>query len=175
MPPKASSAREPPASKLQAIQPTILFHKDGSLQALARSENRAILTTSSRDNGRTWSALEPTDLPNNNSGVDGVTLADGRQLLVYNHVLPPPGQSKGDRSPLNVALSPDGKEWYASLVLENDTAGQYSYPSVIQSADGKVHIVYTWHRKKIKYVELDPSKLDMKKIDNGRWPSSVTK
>jgi predicted neuraminidase len=166
---------EPPASTFQAIQPTVFFHKDGSLQALARSENRAILTTSSSDNGRTWSPLEPTTLPNNNSGVDGVTLADGRQLLVYNHVLPPPGQSKGDRSPLNVAVSPDGAAWFASLVLENDSAGQYSYPSVIQSADGMVHIVYTWHRKKIKYVELDPSKLDMKKIDGGRWPLSVTK
>jgi len=162
-------------TSVRAIQPSILLHKDGSLQALCRSENRAILETWSKDNGKTWSALAPTSLPNNNSGIDGVTLADGRQLLVYNHVLPPPGQTKGARSPLNVSVSPDGKTWYAALVLENDTLGQYSYPSVIQSADGIVHIVYTWRRKKIGYVAIDPAKLEMKKIEDGVWPSSVTK
>ncbi|HEY4061077.1 MAG TPA: sialidase family protein [Puia sp.] len=160
---------------LQAIQPTILFHKDGSLQALSRSQNRAIVESWSKDNGQTWSPLARTSLPNNNSGIDGVTLADGRQLLVYNHVLPPPGKGKGARSPLNVAVSPDGKTWYAALVLENDTAGQYSYPSVIQSADGIVHIVYTWRRKKIKYAAVDPAKLTLVKIENGVWPASVRK
>ncbi|HEY4207138.1 MAG TPA: sialidase family protein [Puia sp.] len=159
----------------QAIQPSILFHKDGSLQALCRSQNRAILETWSKDNGRTWSPLAATSLPNNNSGTDAVTLKDGRQLLVYNHVLPPPGKSKGERSPLNVAVSPDGKTWYAALVLENDSLGQYSYPSVIQSSDGMVHIVYTWRRKRIKYVELDPGKLKLVKIKNGVWPKTVTK
>jgi alpha-L-rhamnosidase len=165
----------PGDSALQAIQPSILFHKDGRLQALCRSQNRAILETWSKDKGRTWSQLMPASLPNNNSGTDAVTLADGRQLLVYNHVLPPPGKSKGDRSPLNVAISPDGKTWYAAMVLENDTAGQYSYPSVIQSSDGMVHIVYTWRRKKIKYVSLDPSKLKLEKIVGGVWPASITK
>jgi alpha-L-rhamnosidase len=156
---------KPDLKGYQAIQPSILFHRDGSLQILCRSQNRAIVESWSTDNGNTWSTLKPTGLPNNNSGTDAVTLSDGRQLLVYNHVLPPAGQSKGARSPLNVAISPDGKEWYAALVLEKDTLGQYSYPSVIQSADGLVHIVYTWRRKKIKHVVLDPSKLVLKKIE----------
>ena len=165
---KASDKNPPPGG--QAIQPSILFHKDGSLQALCRSQNRAILETWSTDNGLTWSPLTPTALPNNNSGTDAVTLTDGRQLLVYNHVLPPPGQAKGARSPLNVALSLDGKTWYAAMVLESDTLGQYSYPSVIQTADGLVHIVYTWRRKKIKHVVIDPSKVEMKKMEKGEWP-----
>jgi predicted neuraminidase len=165
----------PAADFLLAIQPTILLLKDGTIEALCRSDNRAILSTTSKDNGKTWSALTPTTLPNNNSGIDGTTLADGRQLLVYNHVLPPTGQTKGERSPLNVAWSPDGQTWYAAVVLEDDHTGQYSYPSVIQSKDGKIHIVYTWHRKKIKYVELDPSQLPGKKIENGIWPDSIKK
>jgi alpha-L-rhamnosidase len=119
--------------------------------------------------------LAATSLPNNNSGIDAVTLADGREFLVYNHVLPLPGQSRGARSPLNVAVSKDGKSWYGAVVLENDTFGEYSYPAVIQSADGMVHIVYTWRRKKIRYVEIDPSKLEAKEIVDGRWPSSVIK
>ena len=40
-----------------------------------------------------------------------------------------------------------------------DQPGEYSYPAVIQSADGLVHITYTWHRKKIRHVVVDPTKL----------------
>ena len=147
---------------IQAIQPAILRYADGRLQILCRSQQRAILTSWSRDQGKTWSVLAPTTLPNNNSGLDAVTLKDGRQLLVYNHVLPPPGQTSGERSPLNVALSRDGVHWSAALVLEDDKAGEYSYPSVIQTADGMVHIVYTWRRQRIRYVEVDPVRLEEK-------------
>jgi predicted neuraminidase len=155
---------------MKAIQPSILFHKDGRLQILCRSQNRAILTSWSSDNGKTWSPLEKTELPNNNSGTDAVTLKDGRQLLVYNHVLPPGTAVKGARTPLNVAVSYDGAKWYAALILEDSPISQYSYPSVIQSSDGLVHVVYTWRRKRIKYVVIDPAKLDLKEIKNGEWP-----
>lgn len=154
-----------------AIQPSILIYKNGRLQILARSRNRAILQSWSSDNGETWSPLEKTSLPNNNSGTDAVTLKDGRQLLVYNHVLPPGNEVKGARTPLNVAVSKDGEIWYASLILEDSPISQYSYPSVIQGKDGMIHIVYTWRRQKIKYVKVDPSKLQMIKIVNGKWPA----
>ena len=111
---------------LNAIQPSVLFHKDGRMQILCRSKNRAIVESWSSDNGQTWSPLAKTSLPNNNSGTDAVTLRDGRQLLVYNHVLPPDTLAKGPRTPLNVSLSQDGKEWFASLVLEDSPISQYS-------------------------------------------------
>lgn len=154
-----------------AIQPSVLFHKDGRLQALCRSRDRAILETWSADNGLTWSPLAKTDLPNNNSGTDAVTLKDGRQLLVYNHVLPPGKEVKGPRTPLNVAISKDGKKWYAALILEDSPISQYSYPSVIQTTDGMVHFVYTWRRQRIKHVVVDPSKLKLIEIKNGEWPA----
>lgn len=155
---------------MKAIQPSILQYADGRLQILCRSQNRAILTAWSKDMGKTWSPLEKTNLPNNNSGTDAVTLKDGRQLLVYNHVLPPGTAVKGARTPLNVAVSKDGKTWYASLILEDSPISQYSYPSVIQTADGMVHVVYTWRRQRIKHVVIDPAKLEMKEIVNGKWP-----
>jgi alpha-L-rhamnosidase len=77
---------------------------------------------------------------------------------------------KGARTPLNVALSTDGINWAAALVLEHSPVSQYSYPSVIQSRDGMVHIVYTWRREKIKYVKVDPAKLKLKEIKAGKWP-----
>lgn len=153
-----------------AIQPSVLFYKDGRLQILCRSKNRAVLESWSSDNGRTWSPLDSITLPNNNSGTDAVTLPDGRQLLVYNHVLSPAGLAKGPRTPLNVSLSDDGKVWNAALVLEDSPISQYSYPSVICGADGFIHIVYTWRRERIKYVKVDPKQLQLTKIENGQWP-----
>ena len=87
--------------------------------------------------------------PNPNSGIDAVTLKDGRSLLVYNH-------TTTGRSPLNVAVSADGNAWTPAVVLE-DEKGEYSYPAIIQTADGKVHVTYTWRRQRIKHVVLDPA------------------
>ena len=146
----------------QAIQPTVFIHGE-KLQALCRNRDRTHLwETWSSDGGATWSDLEPVALPHPGSGVDGVTLTDGRHLLVYNHT------SRG-RSPLNVALSEDGKTWQAALVLESEP-GEYSYPAVIQTADGQVHITYTWKRQKVKHVVVDPAKLTLKPFVEGKWP-----
>jgi predicted neuraminidase len=153
-----------------AIQPSILFYPKNKLQVLCRSRDRAILESWSTNNGQTWSPLTKTNLPNNNSGTDAVTLKDGRQLLVYNHVLPPGKEAKGPRTPLNVSISKDGKKWFAAVILENSPISQYSYPSVIQTKDGMVHVVYTWRRQRIKHVVIDPSKLKLVEIKNGEWP-----
>ena len=145
-----------------AIQPTLLRHGE-RLQMLCRNRERGPLWQAwSDDAGRTWTKLEPAPLPHPGSGIDGVTLADGRQLLVYNHTL------KG-RTPLNVATSADGGTWQAALVLE-DQPGEYSYPAVIQTQDGLVHITYTWKRQRVKHVVVEPAKLVGKPIVEANWP-----
>lgn len=146
-----------------AIQPTILKHGDNRLQILCRSRQRKIVESWSDDNGLTWSAMKATELPNPSSGIDAVTLKDGRHLLVYNHT------ARG-RHLLNVAVSKDGKSWRAAVVLENEP-GEFSYPAVIQAADGRVHITYTWKRRRVKHVTLDPEKLVLKDMENGEWPN----
>jgi Alpha-L-rhamnosidase N-terminal domain./Bacterial alpha-L-rhamnosidase. len=155
---------------INAIQPSILFHKDGSLQILCRTRNSAIAEAWSKDGGETWSEMKLIDLPNNNSGTDAVTLKDGRQALIYNHVKTPEGAKKGARTPLNIAVSKDGKKWFASLVLEDSPIGQYSYPSIIQGNDGYIHAIYTWRRQRIKYMKIDPKQLKEVPIVNGQWP-----
>jgi predicted neuraminidase len=161
-----------------AIQPSMLFHQDGRWQMLARDRRRVgdVWTTWSDDQGRTWSELESTGLPNPSSGTDAVTLADGRQLLVYNHRrrASEDAPSTGSRSVLNVAVSDDGVNWQAALVLDDGgDEGEFSYPAVIQTADGLVHITYTWHRKRVKHVVLDPTKLELTPIVDGQWPATV--
>lgn len=142
------------ATTVQAIQPSILKHKDGRLQILCRTRNGKIATAWSSDKGETWTPLTLTGLPNNNSGTDAVTLQDGRQVLIYNAVATQPGQKKGPRTPLNIAVSNDGINWKMVLTLEDSPISQYSYPSIIQGKDGKIHAVYTWRRLRIKYMEL---------------------
>ena len=145
---------------LEAIQPSVLFHPDGALQALCRSKQGVIAQTWSRDGGKTWSALTAAALPNPNSGTDAVTLKDGRQLIVYNHSAHRPHEAKGNRYPLDVAISDDGLDWRRVVTLETEpNKAGYAYPAVIQSADGRVHITYTWDRQRIKQVVLDPAKL----------------
>lgn len=139
---------------IAAVQPSILFldRSGRRLLAVGRTQQGRVFSTSSDDGGKKWSALSLIeDLPNPNAGVDAVTLADGRQLLVYNPT------TRG-RSPLAVALSRDGRAWTKVLTLE-DQPGEYSYPAVIQTSDGRVHITYTWKRERVKHVVVDPAKL----------------
>ena len=147
-----------------AIQPSILTHKDGTLQEIGRTKNQKVFTTTSTDAGITWSPMATLNLPNPNSGTDAVTLADGRHVLVYNHT------TKG-RRPLNVAISSDGKTWNALGTLEVEP-GEFSYPAIIQSTNGQIQISYTWKRKKVRVVTLDPEGLKPEPIaPNGRWPT----
>jgi len=134
-----------------AIQPSILFHPGDTLQVLCRSKQGKLVEAWSTDGGATWGPMTATSLPNPNSGTDAVTLKDGRAVLVYNPT------TKG-RTPLAVAISDDGKAWKAGPVLE-DEPGEYSYPAIIQTTDGRVHVTYTWKRQRIRHVVLDPSRL----------------
>ena len=147
------------------IQGSILTYPNGKMQLLCRSEYAGrIYQAWSNDAGATWGQMTPTELPNPDAGTDAVMLNDGRALLVYNH-----SRSDGkDREFLNVAVTEDGKKWYAALVLENQE-GEYSYPAVIQTSDGLVHITYTWKREKIKHVVLDPKQFVLKEIIDGVW------
>lgn len=138
---------------INAIQPSILDLGAGKLLAVGRTRNsKRIFQIESTDGSRTWGEMTLTDLPNPNSGTDAVTLADGRHLLIYNHT------EKG-RSPLNIAVSTDGKGWTPAVTLETEP-GEFSYPAIIQATNGTVHVTYTWKRKKIAHQVIDPAQLD---------------
>lgn len=142
----------PSADTLLSIQPTLLVHEDGTLQALCRTKNGYLATTYSQDGGETWEPEVLTDLPNNNSGIDGVTLPQGGFALVYNPAGKERGKEFGPRTPLTLALSDDGLHWTDVLTLE-EGPGEFSYPAVIVDGD-LLHIVYTWNRQKIGYVQV---------------------
>jgi predicted neuraminidase len=148
---------------ISAIQPSILRAGGEQLLAMGRTRQGKVFRITSMDAGKTWGPISLTELPNPSSGTDAVTLKDGRHLLIYNHT------PKG-RSPLNLAVSRDGSAWQAALVLEDTPKGEFSYPAMIQTSDGMVHITYTWKRQRVKHVVIDPSQLQLKPIENGEWP-----
>jgi predicted neuraminidase len=144
-----------------AIQPTVLSYPGNRMQILCRTQQGFISECWSDDSGKTWSEMKATSLPNPNSGIDAVSMKDGRQLLVYN----PTGGDWGARVPLSIALSGDGKDWKKMFDLEPvtnpDTVDdeEYSYPGVIQTSDGMIHVVYTYNRQTVKHVVIDPAKI----------------
>jgi predicted neuraminidase len=151
-----------PLLGLRNIQPTLLRRNDGSVVAYMRDGTRLgrILTAESHDEGMTWSPVTATALPNPGAGLDGAVLADGRWVLVYN-------DNADDRKSLVVSLSDnEGRTWKWTRHLEHETTaayGKYHYPAVIQSRDGKIHVVYSHfsqddqkvHRRNMKHATFN--------------------
>lgn len=130
------------------IQPTVVSLGGHHLRFYARSHTRAarIAVADSYDDGVTWTQASFIDLPNPNSGIDAVRIRDGRIVLVFNN-------SYNERTPLNLAVSRDGEHFRIFKTLE-DGPGQFSYPAIIQAANGDLLITYTWRRQTIKFVRL---------------------
>lgn len=149
----------PDPQGLALIQPSLVLRPDGSVLAFARSLSNRIAVTRSVDGGLSWSPPELTSLPNPNAGIEALGLADGRLLMVFN-----PRERGRDwwngRDRLDVAVSADGgRRWRTVLTLEDEPGQEFSYPAAIQSRDGSVHISYTFKRRQIRHVQLDPRRL----------------
>lgn len=131
------------------IQPSVISLGGNHLRFYARSKTLAsrIVVSDSMDEGVSWSQPRYLDLPNNNSGLDVVRLADGREVMIFNDT------TRG-RSPLNLAVSKDGEHFRVFATLEQGP-GEYSYPAIIQGGDGALQMTYTWHRTAIRHARLE--------------------
>ncbi len=142
-----------PANGFGIIQPTLLQYKDKRIQALFRSRQQVVVQSWSSDEGEHWTEPTALALPNPNSGIDGVSLKDGTQVLVYNPLKAGANWWEG-RSVLKVATSTNGIDWKDIYTLEDHLDGEYSYPAIIADAQNHLHIVYTAKRSVIRYVQL---------------------
>jgi predicted neuraminidase len=122
------------------IQPTVLRRNDGTLVAYMRENGplNKIRVSESNDEGLTWGPVGTIDLPNPGAGIDGLRLASGKWLLIYNDTV-------NHRNSLALALSSDeGRTWPVRRHLEHHESGAYHYPAIIQGADGTIHAVYSY-------------------------------
>jgi len=154
-----------PIVGLGNIQPSVVRKNDGALVAYMRNAGpppRRLYTSTSSDGGVTWSLVTHTNLPNPGSAADVIRLHNGYWALVYNDV-------EEGRHSLAISLSDDeGKSWrwtrHLELDLRGNGAGQFHYPSTIQTRDGLLHVSYSYFlnhlplgepRKSIKHAAFN--------------------
>lgn len=127
------------------VQPSIARRKDGTLVAFFRDNGpppQRVMVSESSDRGMTWSLARDTDLPDPGAGLEVIVLKSGRWLLVNN-------DTERGRHRLAVTVSEDeGRTWSFKRYIERDEpgpdAGSYSYPSIIQTRDGMIHVTYSY-------------------------------
>ena len=138
------------------VQPSLVRKKDGTLLAYMRDNGDApgrVMLSQSADHGETWGVVMDTNIPNPGSSLEVIALQDGRWVMAFNDT------EKG-RHQLALALSDDeGKTWKWQRYLEKKAAGEgsFAYPSLIQTADGRIHVTYSYHTsagKTIKHVSV---------------------
>lgn len=143
------------------IQPALVQKKNGHLVAYMRDSGDGptrVHQSESTDQGETWTATIKTDIPNTAS-VEALVLRDGRWAFLGNDV-------DDGRYRLSLYVSDDeGKTWPWKTRIEDHAPDQggYSYPSLIQTPDGLLHMTYSYHphskQASINYVVVDPRKL----------------
>ena len=141
-----------PNANKNGEQPTVAPRPDGSLLAFVRLRPH-LRQSESTDGGLTWTAAHDTEIRCPDAAISLRALRNGHLLLAHN-------DSETARTPLNIRRSVDGgKTWNTPLVLESNP-GEYSYPSVFQTADGLIHVIYTYRRYAIKHVEFNENWLE---------------
>jgi len=139
--------------------------------ATAIPNPNAALAGAVLEDGSRWLALNPTSAGREKLALRKLDDPASKEIAVE-----PPEQNKNLVSPLGI------KDYAAVLAVElkakgatevqiqayvasakrqlcGDThcAQEFSYPFVLQTRDGNVHLVYTWHRSRIKHVRFDLS------------------
>ena len=163
------------------VHGSIVASRDGSqlLQFFRSRLADQIYRSVSSDDGCTWSAPEPTPLPNNNSSIQACRLASGRLAMIFNRFgfaqEPTSSEESLDwgearwprtRWPLSIAISDDdGLHWPWIRDIDAgfgfcgpmnwDLNGQLAYPTLIEGLPGELHVAYSWAgRQTIRYVAL---------------------
>ncbi len=142
----------------RAIQPLLVPLSENRLLALMRDTGSSpghVLLSKSEDGGRHWSEMRVGSLPNPDSAIAGLRRPDGSLLLVFNDL-------EAGRNSLALAVSHDeGSSWQVVRHFEQEAGrAEFSYPYLIRSKDGMMHLVYTWNRKRIRHVEFDDRWVD---------------
>lgn len=143
----------PSPDSVKVIQPALLLYPDNKIQALMRSNQNVVMESWSEDEGLSWSEVQPTNIRHPNSGIDAISLRSGAKLLVNNPMKSGNSWETG-RNKLDLYFSEDGKNWNDVFQLEDHATGEFSYPDILQTKDGLVHISYTYNRTQIKHVSL---------------------
>ncbi len=173
------------------VQPTIVALAPNRLVAFFRSRASDFIYRSQSSDGCQWSKPVSTELPNNNASVQVFRLQNGHLVMAFDNSAinrSGPKPTGGLRKPLSLALSEDeGRSWKYVRDLETGRPGygqaerdaktpgreEYSYPSVLQRADGKIMVAYTYRRQTIKVVVLTEDWIKSGPRSQGLYPGTA--
>jgi len=147
-----------------AFQPALAVLSTNTALAFLRdcSPRKRIAVARTDNAGVSWSAPESLDLPNPDSGLAALRLSDGRVLLAFN-------DSAAGRDNLRLAVSQDeGRTWRRVATPAEEPGAEFSYPFLLQTRDGRIHLVYTWKRQGIKHVAFNTAWLDSRQDQPSR-------
>ena len=133
-------ARQQAFDRFWQYSALLLRRDDGTLVAYMRENGsrKRVRVAESKDDGESWGSVGVCDLPNPGSGLDGLRLANGHWVLVYN-------DTTSGRHRLAVSLSTDeGRTWNHTRHLEDQPQGSFHYPAMTQGKDGTLHVVYSY-------------------------------
>lgn len=154
------------------VQPTVVALKPGRYVSFFRSRAADWIYRSTSSDGCYWTQPEKTVLPNNNASVQAFRLKDGAIVMAFdNSHTDHTGAHAvaGLRKPLSVGLSRDGgATWSEVRDVETGRPGygmeeqrpkepgreEYSYPSILETGDGVIHVAFTYRRQTIKDVSF---------------------
>lgn len=146
-----------------SIQPTLLERSNGQLVAMMRENGvrKRIRYSVSENQGRDWSDVRETELPNPGSKVNVAALKNGSWVMAYNDLL-------DGRHSLSLAISHDeGASWEPFKEFESAEPGDasFSYPCIVESSDGRIHVTYS-----TKYFVGEERGATIKHVSLGRPP-----
>ncbi len=145
------------SSGRSAIQPVVFVDglQDASAffrQTRSSTQPKQIPVSETKNAGQSWSAAKDLEIPNPNSALAALTLANGTRLMVLNNI------EAGRYRLVMVMRELSSSEWRVIQVLEddeslpNDQRREFSYPYLVSTSGEDAHLVYTWDRKKIRHV-----------------------
>ena len=144
-------------SPAPGLQPAVAVIDDRRGLALLRSSDGRdgkVMADVTADGGASWQRSASLPVDNRDSSVALLRLRSGRLLLAAN-----PGRG---RNLLQLFVSAnDGQSWQAGRVIENDPdeAAEYSYPALLQTRDGRIHLSFTFRRQTIAHAVLSEAGL----------------
>jgi predicted neuraminidase len=137
------------------IQPWIVPVSPDRAVAFLRWSSRmpgSVTMAAATEGGMRWSSVFGTSLVNRDAAVAAERLSDGSLIVIYNN-------TAWDRRDLSIARSADGgRSWSKPRPLERDTTPdwnvrrEYSYPFLYRARNGRIHLLYTWQRSKIRHL-----------------------
>jgi predicted neuraminidase len=145
-----------------AIQPAVFTENSQEASAFFRqtrpsSQPKQIPVSETKDAGQSWAVAKDLEIPNPNSAIAALTLANGTRLMVLNNI------EVARYRLVMVMREPKSLQWQVIQVLEDDdslTNGlhrEFSYPYLVSANGEDAHLVYTWDRKKIKHIYFSAS------------------